>query len=209
MSQLFETLRDLIVTHWQKLIPILVSAFVGWFFGKRRAKQAWKNREFFDRLNFSLTTLIDGKLSIRTLVEKRCEEVFLNSVATETVIAKARQTTAADPVLQFDRDDTWYYLNAVLNELSERFSDGVVRRDLGMKVSSARYLICLTCETAGNIRTHKVRALVIQKQLLTNLPEEPPAFESPNHSTRWETIKLLATIYKATPHRFLEMELCQ
>ena len=127
LTPILDFLRD----YWTEIVPVVLSAIVGWWFGKRRAKRAWQKREFLDRLNVSLTTIADGKLLIRTLMEKRCDEVFLNSVAAETVVSKANETTLDDPLLPLAKEDYWFYLNAVLNELSEKFADGALRRDLG------------------------------------------------------------------------------
>ena len=81
-------------------------------------------------------------------------------------------------------------------------------RDAGKSVTKTTYLICLACECAGELRTRKVRAMMIQKSLLKNLPEEAPQFESPHHSTRWDTLRIMAEQYKSKPHRFIEMEIC-
>jgi hypothetical protein len=208
ITEFFKPLLTFLYEHWTQIVPIVGSAVVGWWFGKRRARQAWRKREFLDRLNFFLTTLKDGKLLIRTLMEKRCDEVFLNTVASEAVVASARQTTESDPLLPLPEADYWFYLNAVLNELAEKFAEGSLRRDLGQPVTCGRYLICLTSEAAGTARTRKVRSLVVQKSLLVNLPAAVPLLEAPSHSTRWKTLQQLAALYAATPDRFLEVELC-
>jgi hypothetical protein len=74
-------------------------------------------------------------------------------------------------------------------------------------VVTGRYLICLTSEAAGAIRTRKIRAMTIRKDVLTHLPAEPPAFERPWHNNRWDTLKILAEQYKADPEQFMEVEL--
>lgn len=198
------TLRE----HAIKIMTGFVLMAVGWYFGKWRARAHWKKQEFLDRLNVSLNTIDNGTLKIRTLSEKRCEEVFLNSVAADTVQKLARLTTANDPVLPIPLNDTWYYLNAVLNDLSEQFATGLMKRDMGASVSAATYLVALTCESAGDMRTRKIRAMVTRKSLLINLPTEMPKLESPNHATRWQTLQFLATEYARNPQRFLEVELC-
>ena len=208
MDAFWENVIAYLKEHWIELLVAAGSAVVGWFLGRRRAAAEWKKREFYDRLNVSLTSIHEGKLRIRTLIEKRCDEVFLNRVASETVISKARQTTTDSCLLDLPQNDYWFYLNSVLNEVSERFAEGQVRRDLQANVCCGRYLICLTSEAAGSVRTRKVRAMVVQQTLLENLSEEPPQFESPNHITRWETMKELATAWKQTPWKFQSVEIC-
>ncbi len=62
--------------HGSKLLAAAVFTVIGWGIGRWRSKRAWRNRNFLNRLNFSLNLLVDGKLLIRTLMEKSCEEVF-------------------------------------------------------------------------------------------------------------------------------------
>ena len=207
MDQLFQTLQDYVKDHAIKLMTGLVLMAVGWYFGRRRASADWKKQEFLDRLNLSLNSIDDGTLKIRTLSEKRCEEVFLNSAAADTIQKLARKTTAADPILPIPNDENWFYLNSVLNDLSEQFADGLLKRDMGGITKTATYLIALTCESAGEIKTRKIRAMVIQKSLLLSLPTETPKLESPSHFTRWTTLTFLAAEYLRNPSRFLEVEL--
>ena len=208
LEQVFAFLRDQIIDHWVKFLTGLAVLAVGWFLGKRRARSEWKRKTFYDRLNVSLNIIEPGKpLRIRTLLEKSCQEVFLNKVAVETVIAAGQRTTARNPILPLPKDDYWYYLNAVLNELAERFAPGEVKRDLGVPVVTKKYLICLTSEVAGDLRTRKLRAMVIGKELLESLPAEPPEFERPWHHNRWDTLKVMAQAWRENPHEFLEMEI--
>lgn len=208
MKEVFDTLFEYLHEHWIKFVIAGLFMGTGWFFGKRKAKRDWQKREFFGRVNFSLNTLVDGVLKIRTLSEKSCEEVFLNQVAAGKVTSSARETTADDPTLPLPKDDYWYYLNAVLNELSEQFAEGILRRDMGLPVKTEQYVIALTCESAGEMRTRKVRAMVIRKSLLTELPEERPSFEAATHITRWSTLQTLAVMYAKEPWKFLTVELC-
>ncbi|MDB5343649.1 MAG: hypothetical protein JWP89_2026 [Schlesneria sp.] len=199
---------DTLHEHFVKVLVGFLLMIVGWYFGRVRAREHWKKQEFLDRLNISLNSIDRGILKIRTLSEKRGEEVFLNTVAAETVTQLARRTTAADPILPIAKDDMWYYLNAILNDLSEQFATGAIKRDMGGTVNCVIYLVALTCETAGDIRTRKVRAMVVKKSLLTSFPTEPPQFESDRHGTRWQTLQILSSEYAKNPWRFLEVELC-
>ena len=194
--------------HAVKLtIGFTLMAF-GWYIGMRRAKSHWKKQEFFDRFNMSLNTIDGGTLKIRTLSEKRCGDVFLNSVAADTLQRLARQTTSTDPILPIPLNDSWFFLNAVLNDLSKQFAAGVMKRDMGAQVTTVVYLVALTCEAAGDMRTRKIRAMITKKSLLTNLPAEMPKLEAAHHCTRWQTLQFLAGEYARHPQRFIEVELC-
>ena len=208
MREILDTLLEYAEEHWLKAVSATVFMALGWFFGRYRARSRWRKRQFYDRLNVSLNTIDEGTLRIRTLVEKSCEEVFLNKAAVEAITSAAWATTESDPLVALPRDDYWFYLNAVLNEVAERFSEGQIRRDLGLPVTSVRYLVCLTCEKAGAVRTQKIRAMLVQKKLLEHLPDEPTGFEAENHRTRWHTLQKMAAEYRSNPHRFLELEIC-
>ena len=202
--------EDVINKNWVKVVTGLLLMGLGWFLGKRRARFEWAQKSFLHRLNVSLNILIPGEpLRIRTLSEMSCEDVFLNAVASEQVLAAAKKTTLQNPILSLGKDDYWFYLNSVLNEISEQFAEGQLRRDMGLPVTTRKYMICLTCECAGDVRTRKIRAMVISKEVLENIPaSEPPILEHARHQTRWETLKILATEYVKNPHQFLEVELC-
>ena len=219
LNQILDAVFQRVQNHWIELLTAAAFTLVGWFFGRRRAKASWAKREFFDRVNFSLNTLSDPgppgdggepgprTLRIRTLAEMNAGDVFLNSAARDAVTAAARKTTVADPTLPLPREDYWFHLNAVLNELSERTAGGTLRRDLGLDVRCGTYLVALTCEAAGAMRTRKVRAMVMRKDALLALPADPPRFEAASHSTRWETLRFLAAEHGRNPWGFLRRDI--
>ena len=208
MDQIFEALADWLQDNWIKFLTGLFIMAVGWFFGQRRAQASWKKKEFLDRLNVSLNSIDDGTLLIRTVLEKSCKDVFLNDVAVAAIREASVRTSEQDPTLPLPEAEYWYYLNSVLNEVAEQFSEGQLRRDMGLPVNVKRYQICLTSECAGELKTRKVRAMLIQTSLLDALPEEQPKLESPHHITRWDTLQKLAKLKKSSPYRFLEIEIC-
>jgi hypothetical protein len=203
LEELLQHIRD----HGSKLTVAALFTFLGWGVGRWRARRAWQKRDFLNRLNFTLNIIEDGRLVIRTLMEKPCDEVFMNQSAVEQVLIAARQTSAESPFLPLAKEDYWFYLNQILNELSEKFAEGALKRDLKLPVTSARYLISLTSESVGEIRTRKIRAMLIRKDQLINFPDKTPEFERPHHSTRWDTLQKMKVAYEKTPHLFLEMEL--
>ncbi len=110
-------------------------------------------------------------------------------------------------LIPIPKEDRWFYLNAVLNELSETFAEGLFKREAGKPHDAVRYLICLTNECDGEVRTRKVRAMVMRKDTLLNLPKEQPALESPNHSIRWKTLQQMQRAYSVDPTNFIEAEI--
>ena len=144
---------------------------------------------------------------IRTVLEKDLLDVLLNRVAVDEVLVAASRATEKDPMLPIPEKDAWYLMNGVLNEVSELFAVGLVKKDLRLDVAAARYLLCLTYEVAGAVRTHKVRAMLVQRDTLATLPAEMPQLESPTHVDRWHTLQRMARAWRETPYLFLEVEI--
>jgi len=207
MDEVLKTITDALMNHWGKVAVGATFMLVGWIVGWWRARRSWQKKEFFGRINFSLNSIRDGKLKIRTVMEKGCDEVFLNQVAVSTILDAATRTTEKDPIIPLGKEDYWFYLNSALNEVSEKFAGGFIRRDAGQDVKTNLYVLCLTNESDGAIRTRKIRAMLIRKEDLLNLPEEMPELESKNHVTRWKTLVHMAEIFESKPHQFFTVEL--
>ena len=207
MNEIVDTLIDGFFEHWAKVIAGAVLMGIGWLIGWFRARKRWQKKEFFERINFSLNSIQGGKLRIRTLMEMSVEDVFLNKVAVNKLLNAATQTSTSNPIAPLPQDDYWFFLNAALNEVSEKFAEGFIRRDVGQSVEAHNYKLCLTNEFDGAIRTRKIRAMLVRSDLLDNLPEEMPELESPNHQTRWRTLKFMAKRMESHPHQFLDVEL--
>ncbi|HEX3654348.1 MAG TPA: hypothetical protein VHV55_01005 [Pirellulales bacterium] len=198
--------RNLVERHWSQIALTLLGLWFGAWWARRRAARQWQRKEFIDRLNVSLNIIADGKLQIRTILEGSHEEIFLNRIAIDKIQHAARRTTEANPLLTLDQDDNWFLLNAVLNEVSEKLAEGHVRRDMGLPTHTQRYVLALTYECAGAMRTRKVRAMMIKQSTLLNLPQEMPLLEHERHQTRFQTLQVIAAEYARQPGRFLELE---
>ncbi len=89
----------------------------------------------------SLNIIRDGTLQIRTILEKGCAEVFLNSAATdlgrlavaEDDTAGLHHSAAQRGVLVLPQLDP--------NEVAEKFSIGQISEDLGLPVNGER-VVC-------------------------------------------------------------------
>jgi hypothetical protein len=194
------------------LSTTVVSYLLGRWWGAYQAKREWESREFLGRINVSLNSFRDGKLRIRTILERSLDEIFLNPVAVKKVRTLARLATKEQPILPIDKEDRWYLLNFVLNAVAERFATGVFRADAGVAVQKVMYLIFLTCEQDGDDRIRKVRALVVQETDLNDFPYADPSvtlhLEAAYHIDRVETIRKAAVLLKEQPDLFLKMEIC-
>lgn len=203
---LFNQILAGIGEYWVEATASAGFMTIGWLFGFWRARRKWQQKEFLERINISLNMIRDGKLLIRTLAEKSLEEVFINPAAIAKLQAAIKKTTGSNPIPPLAKDDFWPILNCVLNVISEKFSAGYIRKDLGYPMKSAVYLICLTRERSAEMRTSKIRAMVIKKSLLLHLPEQEPDYEQPTHRIRFQTLKQLANLYQSDSEQFLEIE---
>jgi hypothetical protein len=191
------------------LMPVIAGLVCG-IFVSWQAKRSLGRREFLDRVNFSLNLIKDGRLLIRTLIEKPGAEVFLNPEITKMVNRAASRTTEEDSLLPMAKpDDYWLCLNALLNEVSEKFSDGYLKQDMNPAARTETYVMCLTCEVSKNIKTRKLRAMLIKKSLLVNFPPSDPQVDYPTHTTRIVTLRQIARDYLSgeKSHCFVELEL--
>lgn len=206
-SELFDVGLDVLREHAFDVLSGGGLVLCGWLFGRRRALRDWQRQHFLDRVNISLTTLQHGRLLVRTLAEKPCTDVFRNLEAVRKVTAAAKATTSADPLLPLTRDEYWSYLNSVANEVSALCAGGFIAADLGAAVHSGTYVVCLTSEQAAEVRTRKIRVLVVRRETLLSLPAEMPSLAREQDAVRWSTLQALAAEYGRAPWRFLDIEL--
>lgn len=192
------------------VITGVASFLVGRYWGRYQAGRQWKKKEFLDRVIVSLNIFADGGLKIRTVLERSLDEVFLNRVAVDKVLAATKLCTAQQPLLPIAKADRWYILNFVLNAVAEQFALGHVRRDAGQPVTVVRYALFLTAELVGDERIRKVRAMLVREDHLKEFPypDTMPALENPWHSVRVETLRAAARAYATDPDQFLTMEVC-
>jgi hypothetical protein len=208
MKILGESLKELFDNTFIKaLIPVLT--LVLGFYGRRLLDWfSWRRKQFLHRVILSLNTFHEGKLLLRTIMEKSLTEVFLNSYAVNVVMSAAQKTTDKDPLLPIPKDEAWHILNSALNAIAEEFHQGVVQRDMGLSVKSERYVFCLTHERAEDVKQEKVRMLMIRADILAKLPKDMPALESPHHRLRFETLHKMAEARATRPELFKEVEIC-
>lgn len=199
------------------LVTILVAAitstatfFAGRWWARYTASRQWHAKEFTDRIIVSLNIFADGYLKIRTVLERSVEEVFLNRLAIDKIIAASRKTTPDNPIMPIPASDRWFLLNFVLNAVAEHFVSGNIRQDAGQPVNVVRYALFLTCELVGEERIRKIRAMLVRTDLLQEFPYEDslPKLENPWHADRIKTLRTAAALFKKEPDNFLTLEVC-
>jgi hypothetical protein len=158
---------------WELLL--LFATWLGIGLVALRRRRDWARNRFTERVNFSLN-LVDAdpaggrRLLLRTLLEDSAASVWLNEYGAGLVQAAAERTTLEQPFLRIEpRRDLELVKHAVLNVLSERFSDAFVAQGLGLRVARGRFLFGVTWERYGDMRMQKLRVLLIRAELLDEL----------------------------------------
>ncbi len=186
--------------HWTEALASLVSLFIGGLIGRWRAWKRFADRSFFDRVTVSLNYVENGQFKIRTLLERSALEIFRNAEMTRAVM-EACAKKGKGPLLALPDNDYWFYLNPVLNAISERFAEGFVRREAGTGAAEQTYLLFLTCENDDGVmvRQRKVRAMMIREQTLLATIELTPEFRNPFQAARWETLRKVREEWATNP----------
>ena len=211
LEKLWRAVNELILDHWIKAVMAGGIFILTTGFGLFQAWRALRNRTFYRRFHFSLNIIENGKLLIRTLDEEDVGRVVLdNSSAINEVISAAKRTTVDNPFLNLDPDLQWLTLNSALNELSRIVPcQGLFHRDWGYPVVAHTYVLGLTCEKDGDVRTRKVRLMIIRETVLLQINDpkiKPPSVEQESHSVRWRTLKKMAELYVKQPKLFMKFE---
>jgi hypothetical protein len=202
--------KKIVTTIIVAAVTSVASFVVGRYWGRYKAHREWERKEFLGRIIVSLNIFADDLLKIRTVMERSLEEVFLNQLAIEKVLAAARRCTPDNPILPIDKPDRWYLLNFVLNAVAEHFVIGQVKLDAGVPVTGVRYALFLTAERLGEERIHKIRAMLIRQEHLVKFPypDAMPKLENPWHDDRIKTLRRAAELYAREPDNFLMLEVC-
>ena len=176
--------------HWPEALVSFISLILGGLLGRWRAWKRFSKRAFYDRITVSLNYVEDGKFKIRTLLERSAIEIYRNAEMSRTVVEACRKK-GQGPLLDLPEKDYWYYLNPVLNAISERFAEGYVRREAGAGGTEQTYLLFLTCENDEGVavRQRKIRAMLIRRSVLLSTVDVTPEFRNEFQKARWESLR--------------------
>lgn len=202
--------KELLVGAIVGLVTAVASFAFGRYWGRYKAQQTWKSKEFLNRIIVSLNSFSDETLRIRTIMEDSLDTVFLNQIAIEKVLNAAKNCSPGQPIMPIEQADRWYLLNFVLNAIAEHFVEGHIKKDAGLPVTTIRYAVFLTAEMEKEMRIRKVRAMLIREELLREFPykETMPTLENPWHDQRIRTLRIAVELYQREPDNFLMLEVC-
>lgn len=185
-----------------------------------RARTNYRKKHFKQYLNFSLNDVQNNGLILRTLCEAKAGDIFISSAAVGSVMRAIEKTTEDMPFFALDDDDDWAFIQrCVLNELSEKTTDVFVARAIGLPVATGNFVFGITYEKYGDMRTRKIRVILIEAGLLKryfgpNAADQALAqltVQEATHKARIATLKTMGRLYfsgkPADKRYFREVEL--
>ena len=196
-----------LMEYWELTLLALTWAGIAvvWF----RRRRDWRRNQFTEQVNFSLSYLeTDGEghshLALRTLLELSAANVWLNEYGVRKVRKAAEQTTLEMPFLLIQpRRDMELVRHAVLNVLSERFAQVFLARAIGVDVRTETFLYGLTWERYGEIKTRKLRVMVVRPSDLEALFGQDGKAKDlhvavDSHRGRITTLEIMHRLYHST-----------
>lgn len=144
----------------------LVLTWVGFGLAWWRRRSQWQRKEFLGQVNFSLN-LFGDTLAMRTLLEVDTAEVWPNAHGVSLLHAAAARTTVEAPFIRLSAaEDRDYLHRAIKNALSELCPHAFIAQALGERVRTGVFLFAVTCERYPEIRTIKLRVLLVEQGAL-------------------------------------------
>jgi hypothetical protein len=166
-----QTIRDLLEVmrpHWNSLA--LAVTWIGIVLVALRRRWHWRRKRFITQVNFSLNYRLGNQLAMRTLLETTATKVWPNEHGVRKVLGAAARATVENPfILLKNAKDREFVNRAVLNALSQRFAEVFVASALGVPVRTATFHFAVTCEKYEEIRTLKLRVLLVEEAALNEL----------------------------------------
>ncbi len=163
---------ELLLDHWEVALLLSTWSVIGVVALKRRYD--WREQRYTQQVNFALNIPVeeDGAttLLLRTLLEDSAANVWINPFGVSRVLKAARFTTPEDPFLRIrDAQERDAVMIAVLNVLSERFSDAFIARAVGLPVKTDVFLYGLTWERYEGMKTQKLRVTIVKRADLESM----------------------------------------
>lgn len=196
-------LLDQAKNYWGAIGFAITWLGIGWVYF--RSRRDWQRKEFMGQVNFSLNFNDGGRLAMRTMMETSADQVWLNQYGVKMVQAAADAATVEQPFLIMrDRDDQAFVNRAVLNVLSERFAEAFVCQATGVPVQVRGFIFGITYERYADMRTLKLRVLLIEEKALEELftPDaegrvraDALQLKSETYKARLETLKVLHRLH--------------
>ena len=160
LTQIHETLKP-----YYSYIA-LAAAWAGFSLAWWRHRREWHNKEFLGQVNFTLN-LFGDTLQMRTLLELDTEKVWPNRYGVQLLRTAAKCTNLKDPFIRLTKaEDRDYLHRAVKNALSALCVPAFISAAVGGGIHRRTFLFALTCERYSEMRTIKLRVLLVEQEAL-------------------------------------------
>lgn len=196
--ELLRQLLDLTRHNVSTLGLLFTWGGIAWVYYRKRAD--WRRKQFLTHVNFSMNFVSDGRMAMRTLMETPAQSVWLNDLGVKKVARAAAKTTPDQPFVGLDDPaDMDFVYRAVLNVLSEKFAEAYLAETLGLPVKAKDYLFAVTFERYSDIRTLKLRVLIVsENDLETHFgPDSKIALPSDIYKARLKTMRAMYDLHKS------------
>ncbi|QVL30073.1 hypothetical protein KIH39_14520 [Telmatocola sphagniphila] len=201
MNEVLRNILEFVRYYGSTFALLLTWVTIAWVYWNKRRN--WLQKEFVEQVNFSLNYVSEGKLVMRTLAEMHARNVWINDLGVRQVIKAARVTTASQPFIKLDDpEDMGFIYRAVLNVLSEKFAETYLAQQLGLPITSATYFFAITMERYDDIRTLKLRVLLVEERELKTwfapqLPEgQTIGITAPHYEARLQTLRAMHLLHE-------------
>jgi hypothetical protein len=195
----FQHFMEFMKHYWSGLA--LVTTWAGIGIVALRRRRAWQRKQFLTRVNFSLNYVVGDQLAMRTLLEEEAVRVWPNEYGVRKVFGAAARASVEQPFLILaDRKDQGFVNRAVLNALSEQFAQTYLAAALGLPICTATFVFAVCYEKYEDIRTLKLRVLVVEEQTLKRLfgPEALASrlqINNPIYRSRLNSLRTMHDLY--------------
>lgn len=154
-----------------------------------------------EHLSASLSYFIDeNDFKIRAPNrEERIEDLYVNLILRRAFLKSANRTTPEDPIMEFPPALEPAIMSALQGYVTGQYGESFFKVAAGLRMYAVDFVLMPTNEHYGLIRVRKPRIVIIQRDLLFNLPDDidPVAFEKNHHAMRLNTIRKIAKRYHA------------
>jgi len=186
---------EFVKPHFATIALLLTWVGLGLAWWQRRKQ--WQRKEFLTQVNFSLN-LFGETLAMRTLLEVETTAVWPNAHGVRLLHAAAARTSDGDPFIRLavaaDRD---YLHRAIKNALSQLCPTAFIAAALGEKVKTGTFLFAVTCERYAEMRTIKLRVILIEQSALRDWCEPGGKAEKLPMSVYYRTrLRTLQAMYE-------------
>jgi hypothetical protein len=211
MMQQLRDFMEYMRPYWPTVA--LIVTWVCIFLLYLRQRFHWGKKQFLGRVNLSLNYVARGTLVMRTLAEWESSALWSNAYGVALVTKAAGKTTVEQPFIRLKQSRDVEFVNrAVLNAISQQFAPVHLAAALGAPVRLANFLFALTYERYKEIRTLKLRVLLIEEETLRRLfgpnhEADQLAVRDVVYSARLQTLRLMYDLYIKEPEVLGRIEL--